>query len=799
MSVAPSYNELLQDNINLKRHNRELNMFQAVFHAADNGIALLNGIGQFLDVNAALCATLGHTRKELLQMKIMDLPPSELLTLLGKNYTHVKKQKTVFNDTIILRKERISTFLELQTSLLQPDDSSLIQIISQHSASNKQKEELLQLYEQLFSITQDLVAFVDTSYIYQMVNKRYSRDHDKRRDEIIGKSVADLLGKKVFSEVVKPQIDRCFAGEIVRYQAWFDFPGSGRRYRDVTYSPHRLSNGSVSGTVVVSHDLTDLKLAKEQCDFNKKRLENILLVIPDGVYIVNQEYNIEYINPVLEKEFGTVKGRKCYQYLHNRTQPCVYCENKNIFAGIPNYRTWHSLTHNKHYEIFESPLENADGTLTKVTFFHDLTQEKKAKEKLKNNQVLLDGIINNSSTIIYVKDTHGKYLITNTRFNELFHKNAQEIIGKTVFDLPFDKQAHTLQRHDNMVLESKLISQFEETMYHDDSYHVYLSIKFPLFDTDDSVYAVAGISTDITDYKQLELELRDNNTRLNALINTSPDTICFKDGDGKWLLANEAGLQLFQLTGVEYKGKTDAELATHSKFYHEFFVSCIETDEKAWKKRVLSREEKIIATPGENNKVFDIVKIPLFDVDGSRQGLVIQGHDITEPLKTEQCLRKEIIARQQTVEIMQEKSQALKEANIALRVLIKNNNDIAGEVQQSILTQLQKAVLPYITLLRQSTQNKKEKEYLDIIRNHLSEVGSPFIKKINNPTLGLTKKEILVADLVRQGKKTKEIADLLNIQPPSVETYRNRIRKKMHLNKKRISLYQYLKETFASN
>lgn len=293
--------------------------------------------------------------------------------------------------------------------------------------------------------------------------------------------------------------------------------------------------------------------------------------------------------------------------------------------------------------------------------------------------------------------------------------------------------------------------------------------------------------------------LQENNKRLTALINASPDIICFKDGKGRWLLANEADLQLFQLAGVDYIGKTDAELAPYSAYYRDAFLACMETDEETWRKGELSRGEERIPIPDGEDKIYDIVKIPLFQVDGTRQGLVVLGHDITELLKTEKSLRQEIAARQQASEVMEEKTKELEEANIALRVLLNQQKDVAGEVQQCVLTQLEKAVLPYITLLRQSPLGGREKKYLDIITDHIRAVGSSFIKKLSNPTLGLTKKEILVADMVRQGRKTKEIAELLNIQPPSVETYRNRIRKKLQLNKKRITLHQYLNATFFSD
>jgi PAS domain S-box-containing protein len=799
MYAEPTYEELLQKNIDLERRNNELEKFEASFQAADAGMALLNGEGRFLEVNAKLCSVLGYTREELLQKQPTDLHPSGLQAGFGQIPGLLKERKALPRETICLGKDGSAISLELQILVMQLNGETVIQLVARDLTSFNQRKELLHQYEQIFSLpTQDLMAFVDKNYIYQLVNESYGRAHNKRREEIVGHTVISLLGEKAFLQTIKPQIDRCLSGETVRYQAWFDFATIGRRYRDVTYHPCQLSGGRISGILVVSKDLTDLTIAKERQELERERLNNILQAIPDGVYIVNQEYMVEYVNPVIEKEFGVVGGKKCFQYLQNRTEPCVNCKNKKVFAGESVHGKWHSAANNKDYEVFDSPLKSQGGIFAKVSLLHDVTQEKKVKEALKKNQMLLAGIVNNSLAVIGVKDIHGKYLMVNTRFEALFKKSGQDIIGKTDLDLFPAKQARKLQENDQTVLDSMLVSQFEEIVQHEDGNHVYISNKFPLFDGDDSVYGIAAMATDITDYKQLELELQENNKRLTALINASPDTICFKDGEGRWMLTNEAALRMFQLAGVAYKGKTDVELATYSEFYREALLSCMETDEDAWENGELSRRDKKIATPDGKEKVFDVVKIPLFQADGARQGLVVQGHEITERLKTEKNLYQEIVARQQAAEVVQRKSEELEEANIALRVLLKQQKDVAAEVQQSVLAQLEKVVLPYISLLRQSMPDDKGKEYLDIITDHVHDVGSPFIKKLSNPSLGLTKKEILVADMVRQGRKTKEIAELLNLQPPSVETYRNRIRKKLNLNKKRITLYQYLNATFPS-
>ena len=799
MSVQFTYDELLQKCSALELSNKRLKKFEAFVENVDDGIAFLASNGQFLEVNAKLCSTLGYSRKELLRRQISELHPPELHGLFLKSLRLAKEQNAPSHEIITLQKNDHISFFEITISASQLHSKALIQLVIRDVTNSKQREVALDQYEQIFSLTRDLVSVIDKNYIYQMVNASYSRNHNKRNNEIVGRSVADLHGEEVFLQSLKPQIDRCLAGKIIHFQMWVESEGVGRRCRDVTYTPYRLSDGSIIGIVAVIHDSTDLKLAEEQRELERERLNNILDAVPDGVYIINQECTIEYVNPVMVKAFGPVKGQKCFEYLHNRTEPCIECAKERAFAGKSMYRTWHSTTTDNAYEIFDSPLKNKDGALAKVTFFRNVTAKILVNEALKENQLLLEGIINNSSAVIYVKDVYGKYVLINDQFSKIFNITNDNIIGKTDFYLFPGEQARKFQQNDQKVLKECSTLQVEETVKHDDGNHIYVSIKFPLFNADGLVYATAGISTDISEYKKLENELRENNARLTALINASPDIIHFKDAQGKWLLANEAGLQLFQLAGVEYHGKTDAELAPYSEFYREAFLTCMDTDEEAWKKGRLSREEEIIPTPEGGDKVFDIVKIPLFQNDGSRMGLVVQGHDITARLQIEKKICQEIAARQQAAEVLQEKAQELEEANITLRVLLNKQQDIAMDVQQNVLAQLQKTVLPYIALLRESTPGEKEKEYLAIITEHLQTVGSSFIKKLSNPDLGLTQKEILVADMVRQGKKTKEIAKLLNLQPPSVETYRNRIRKKMNLLKKNITLSQYLNATFTSD
>ena len=120
------------------------------------------------------------------------------------------------------------------------------------------------VYRRMVSLTDDRLAFIGKDYIYQAANESYCKAHNKRRDEVVGHSVIEVFGPAVFGDIIKDNLHRCLAGEHVRYQSWFDLPGLGRRYMDVVYYPYTGLDGGVSGVVVSSRDITELKQTEEQ-------------------------------------------------------------------------------------------------------------------------------------------------------------------------------------------------------------------------------------------------------------------------------------------------------------------------------------------------------------------------------------------------------------------------------------------------------------------------------------------------------------------------------------------------------
>lgn len=116
----------------------------------------------------------------------------------------------------------------------------------------------------------------------------------------------------------------------------------------------------------------------------EKERFKILDSMPDGVYIVNRDFEIDYANPVIQQEFGSVNGKKCYKYLHDRKKPCPWCNNKEVFAGKTLRWEWHSHKNNKTYDLLDAPVKNNDGTISKLELFRDITELKKIEQNLIN-------------------------------------------------------------------------------------------------------------------------------------------------------------------------------------------------------------------------------------------------------------------------------------------------------------------------------------------------------------------------------------------------------------------------------
>ena len=173
-------------------------------------------------------------------------------------------------------------------------------------------------------------------------------------------------------------------------------------------------------------------------------------------------------------------------------------------------------------------------------------------------------------------------------------------------------------------------------------------------------------------------------------------------------------------------------------------------------------------------------------MSGSGPIRVVTSHEEITALKlTEEALKK-------SQEALIEQKQSLEEANIALKVLLKQREEDKLELEKKVLNNVKDLVLPYVEKLKNPRLKPRDRTLVDIIDTHLQDIISPLLQRFANAKMLLTPQEMQVAALVKDGKTSKEIAGVLNVSETTVNFHRKNLRVKFGLRNKRTNLRSYL-------
>ena len=165
--------------------------------------------------------------------------------------------------------------------------------------------------------------------------------------------------------------------------------------------------------------------------------------------------------------------------------------------------------------------------------------------------------------------------------------------------------------------------------------------------------------------------------------------------------------------------------------------------------------------------------------------VVVSHEDVTAIKLAEEALRE----RELELELQ---TQKLEETNTALRVLLKAREEDKQELEEKVLANVKELIIPYLEDLKNAGLDSRQKAYLEIVESNLNDIISPFLHQLSSKYLNLTPREIQVATLVKEGKATKEIAEMLHLSMNAVDFHRKNIRAKLGLKNKKANLRTHL-------
>ncbi len=278
------------------------------------------------------------------------------------------------------------------------------------------------------------------------------------------------------------------------------------------------------------------------------------------------------------------------------------------------------------------------------------------------------------------------------------------------------------------------------------------------------------ITTDITEMTNTKESLITERDLNDTIINSLPGFFYILDEELRFLRWNE---NLIKTTG--YSAEQMRRMTIMDFHPEEERMKVVEDTIKSFRLGENKSEATVVMKDGTARTFFFSSRRFLYQ---NKNCIVGTGMDITEQKQIE----KE----------MQYYAENLEDANIALRVLMNQKNTDRQGLEEKLQANVNDLVIPYVQKLRKSNLDDRQKNFLNILENHLRDVLSPFVKNFRSSHKNLTPQEIQIVDLIKQGKKTKEIAEILNASVKTVETHRNNIRKKMNLVNAKVNLRSHI-------
>ena len=288
-------------------------------------------------------------------------------------------------------------------------------------------------------------------------------------------------------------------------------------------------------------------------DQETHRLASIFDAMGRGVYIIEDDYTVEYMNKSSISAFGEGTGKKCYQVIANRDEICPWCRAKEVFEG-ETLRWENYFPHiNKTFEIFELPLKTANGTISHFCIYRDITEIKEREKMLRASIEDYKKLFEHVRVGVYMTSKEGKFIEANQAFMDMLGFRSKEEfykldIAKDLYLRPDDRG-----KYQEMIEREGHVIDYEVDLKHKDGKVISaLLTAHARYDQERNVVGYEGIAVDQTQRKEMEQKLKKAHDLQKNLIQTSIDGIIANDRSGNIIISNKGGENIFGYTQDEF-------------------------------------------------------------------------------------------------------------------------------------------------------------------------------------------------------------------------------------------------------
>ena len=405
-------------------------------------------------------------------------------------------------------------------------------------------------------------------------------------------------------------------------------------------------------------NITNRKQSENKINIERDKLTTILESMQDGVYLINRDFDIEYVNPVLIKDFGLPGDKKCHKYFHDSDKPCTFCKNEDVFAGKSVQWEWTSPKNGKTYDLVDTPINNSDGSISKLEIFRDITYRKESENKIARFSRIFEDTLN--EIYLFDADTLKFTQVNNAAQNNLGY-SMDELRNMTPLDFKpeftaelFAKLVEPLRKGEKQKVLFETVHQRKDQSL----YNVEVHLQLLQFEKEN---VFAAIIIDVTERKQAETKLM-SEQNLRDVVDNLMDGVAIVDDHAKHIHVNPkfseitgySRIELLNMTGWDFTRPEDRiELQKRMK------------DQISGKAGVSNYERIIIKKDGTEVSVEMSTTVTMWQ---EKKRLMAIIRDITERKQVEKELAEH---REGLEQLVDKRTEELKEKNEELDNTLK--------------------------------------------------------------------------------------------------------------------------------
>jgi len=543
---------------------RNQEMYKELYENAPLPYQSLNHDGSFRDVNLAWLRVLGYTRDEVIGKNFSDFLHPESKKLFEKRFPVFKKRGYVHDVRFKIRHKN-GHFLDISFEGCvgyHPDGSfrqtyCIFQDISYRLQAEQELIKTKELYQSIFDTAANLITSVDENGIIVDCNSRIKRVLGYSKKEIIGRHMFSIIHPDYHEQALASLQEILSKGYSYGEEYVFIAKDGSEKNIHINSSGLKGGNGRYYRTICILEDFTERFQQQQELIHNERQLANLFKNTTNLFYSHSTDHVLTFMSPQVKDILGYTQEEAMVRWTELATDHPVNQRGMQLTQAAidtgkqqPTYELQLRRKDGKAIwvEVRENPVVENGKTTTIIGSLTEITERKKAQEKLEASEEKYRLLLDNQKDLVVKVNTNNVFLFVSPSYCKTFDKTLEELLGKTFMPLVHNDDLLSTELEMKKLFKPPYTCRFQQRAMTKDGWRWFEWVDTALV-KNGQVTEIIGVGRDITEQKEAEIALQDSRNELQSVFEVAPTGIGRIDNR----VFQDVNKRILEMTGYKRK------------------------------------------------------------------------------------------------------------------------------------------------------------------------------------------------------------------------------------------------------